>query len=182
MKILIVFSLLLWFKLLPEKINDFVSNKVEITYSLHSHFCFLFLLPPLPPTTHTPPPKINFMNTAGIVMQMFLYVEAGRFSFFQIFSFSKKLASSPKQLKSPVEYMVLGEVVSLSADGECRTPNSSPGLMASPPSLTRSQKRVRPAASTTGCNVDGFTFGQRTKGQVGHSAPSTAPSTRCQFL
>lgn len=97
------------------------------------------------------------MNTAGIVMQMFLYVEAGRFSFFQIFSFSKKLASSPKQLKSPMEYMVLGEIVSLAADGECRTPNSSPGLVASPPSLTRSQKRVRPAASTTGCNGDGFT-------------------------
>ncbi|ELK10618.1 Heterogeneous nuclear ribonucleoprotein U [Pteropus alecto] len=69
----------------------------------------------------------------------------------------KKLVSSPKQLKSPMEYMVLEEVVSLSADGECRTPNSSPGLMASPPSLTRSQKRVRPAASTTGCNGDGFT-------------------------
>lgn len=115
-------------------------------------------------------------------MQIFPYIEAGRFSFFQIFSFSKKLVSSPKQLKSPVEYMVLGEAVSLSADGECRTPNSSPGLMASPPSLTRSQKPVRPAASTTGCNVDGFTFGQRMKGQVGHSAPSTAPSTRRQFL
>lgn len=49
--------------------------------------------------------------------------------------------------------MVLGEGVSLSADGECWTPNSRPGLMPSPPSLTRSQKQERPAASTAGCMI-----------------------------
>lgn len=55
MKILIVFSLLLWFKLLPEKINEFVSNKAKITYSLHGLiFVFSSCYSPPPPPTHTP--------------------------------------------------------------------------------------------------------------------------------